>query len=77
VIQEARGNVTEVATTKTVNFCFVFGCFPGSGTAAKTQLIMDLTEHLKSTAKECVIPSVFDRIKSSDAGFETIVSNMG
>jgi hypothetical protein len=69
--------VSEVASAKTVNFCFVFGCQPGAGVLAKTQLIKDLTEHLKSTSKDCVIPSAFDLIESQDAGFETIASNMG
>lgn len=75
---EARGGlVTGIASTKTVNFCFVFGCSPGAGVLAKTELIKDLTEHLKTNAKECVIPTTFDLIESHDAGFETIASNMG
>jgi len=77
VIQGARGNVAGVATNKTINFCFVFGCPPGEGVKGNTKLIEDLTEHLKSTAKDCVVPSVFDMIESEDAGFETVVSNMG
>lgn len=44
---------------------------------AKTQLIKDLTEHLKLNQKKCLIPTVFDSIESQDAGFETIASNMG
>jgi Ni2+-binding GTPase involved in maturation of urease and hydrogenase len=55
----------------------VFGCPPGAGVLAKTQLIKDLTEHLKADSKKCIIPSTFDAIESSDAGFETIASNMG
>lgn len=30
------GNITGIASTKTVNFCFVFGCQPGAGVLAKT-----------------------------------------
>jgi hypothetical protein len=44
---------------------------------AKTQLIKDLTEHLKENSKRCIIPGIFDLIESQDAGFETIASNMG
>lgn len=36
-LPEARGGtITGVASTKTVNFCFVFGCSPGAGVLAKT-----------------------------------------
>lgn len=77
-LPEARGGaITGVASTKTVNFCFVFGCSPGAGVLAKTQLIKDLTAHLKDNQKKCLIPMVFDSIESQDAGFETIASNMG
>jgi len=45
-------------------FCFVFGCAPTAGVLAKTQLIKDLTEHLKENAKRCMIPGIFDMIES-------------
>lgn len=45
------GNITGIASTKTVNFCFVFGCQPGAGVLAKTQLIRDLTQHLTEHSK--------------------------
>ncbi len=33
----ARGaNITGLSSTKTANFCFVFGCAPGAGVLAKT-----------------------------------------
>jgi len=77
-LPEARGaNITGVASTKTVNFCFVFGCSPGAGVLAKTQLISDLCDHLRENSKKCCVPQVFDTIESQDAGFETITSNMG
>jgi len=44
---------------------------------AKTQLVKDMTEHLKNTPGKCIIPQTFDSIESQDAGFETVASNMG
>jgi hypothetical protein len=51
-----------VASAQTVNFCFVFGCIPGQGTIANTKLIHDLTQHLSSHSKKCIIPGVLDTI---------------
>jgi hypothetical protein len=77
-LPKARGDgISGVSSTNTVNFCFVFGCAPGAGVLAKTQLVKDMTEHLKNASGKCIIPSTFDSIESQDAGFETVTSNMG
>ena len=61
------------------NFALVFGCPPGIGVAADTQMIFDVQQALiHKFNKETLtleFPNICDHLQGKDANFEMITSN--
>jgi len=75
----SRGN-TASEQLRVQNYVFSFGCSPGAGVRADTKLAQNfievLTQNFHITSGHVHLPSVFNKIISSDANIETVASNL-
>ncbi len=74
---DSRGN--SALNKKTGNFIFSFGCQPSYGVQADSKFIKDFITLINSNFEEngsVILPDVFSKVKSQDAAFELVSSNL-